>query len=493
MRKDFNAFTKCRFHHALNLTVLVLPLLFVNQAFALKAGHGRVSSGPGQVLQISLPLLELNAQDQSSLQVQIAPEAKWSKAGLTPPVLLESLTVALKPGQTADSREVVISSTQLTTQSPVDILLDVTTATGAMLIQSSYLVLLPAQVTNVNQVVGANVNQAVGATSVRVRTGDTLFGIAQRHSVPGADIYQMLLAIFEANPQAFIAGNMNLLKAGAVLNIPDAQTIRAINKDVSRKIYQQHLSAFNQRRTAANGRNVPLVTGAAAQSGNVLPAATQETPVEKTDHLKLSAANSADQRDDLKISAAKEIEELQLRIQLLQQNVKLLKEFASDTKSENSSAGPSLLTAQEQPSSLAKPVDSTAPVAPATSDSSSVSTARSAPEQSSPALSVANKDLNANTPQELSKNLWNDLIGFLAQNILAALTALIALSAMVIAWMLRRAGARRDDESEELDTSVNANPQVQAAFDKNLQSISLELNDDFKPVNKSEPSISKTV
>jgi len=76
------------------------------------------------------------------------------------------------------------------------------------------------------------------AASLRVSPGDTLFGIAQRHVVPGTDMYQMLQAIFDANPEAFIAGNMNLLRAGAVLMIPDAQTIRAIDKNVARSTYQ---------------------------------------------------------------------------------------------------------------------------------------------------------------------------------------------------------------------------------------------------------------
>jgi len=249
------------------------------------------------------------------------------------------------------------------------------------------------------------------------------------------------------------------------------------------------LSAFNQRRAGANVRNVPLVSAAPTKSGVVTPAAPKETRVEKTDHLKLSSASANDQREDIKISVSKEIEELQLRIQILQQNVKLLKDFVSDTKSENSSVVPLLLSIQEQSPSLAKPVDSTAPVSP---DSTLVSAARTSPEQPSPSTSIATKDSNANNalPENL-KNLWHDFSGFLTQNIFATLTALIALSAMVVAWILRRAGARRDDEPEDSDLVSHANPEVQSDFDKRLQSISLELNDDFTPVNKSGLSTNK--
>ncbi len=464
MRRDLNSFAKRRFHHAARLTVLVLPLFLSGHALAAKAGHGRVLSAPGQSLQISLPLLELNAQDQQVLQVKIAAAGLWSQAGLTPPVAIESLSVSLKPGLTADSREVVISSNQQAAQSPVDILLEVTTATGASQIQSSYLVLLPAELK------GAGKPGAQAA--MRVSPGDTLFGIAQRHAVTGADMYQMLQAIFDANPKAFIAGNMNLLRAGAVLNIPDADTIRAIDKVVARGNYQKHLTAFTQRRSAANGRNTPLVSGAATQSGVVSVATPQEPATEAADQLKLSAANPSDQIADAKVSAAKEIEELQSRIQALQQNVKQLKDSIGDVPAESSPLAP-------------LPLEVPAPSAATPSVVASVT------EQAPPVVISASKESVSSEAQPSTSNVWNDLSDFLAKNILATLTALIALSALVIAWMLRRAGVRRDDDVDDLDTVMQVNPAIQSAFDKKLQSISLDLDDDTAPINKTEPLIRK--
>lgn len=463
MRRDINIFTKRGFQHAATLTALILPLFFAGQALAAKAGHGRVTSAPGQALRISLPLLELNAQDQAVLQVKVAGAPLWSQAGLTPPVSLDSLTVAVNPGQSPESREIVISSNQQIKQSPVDILLEVVTATGSTQIQSSYLVLLPAQMTDAGT--------SSGTASLRVSPGDTLFGIAQRHLVPGVDMYQMLQAIFEANPKAFIAGNMNLLRAGAVLNIPDADAVRAIDKNVARSTYQKHLNAFTQRRAAASGRNTPVVAASSTQSGVVLAVPAQEAPIEKTDHLKLSAPNTTDQRADAKVSAAKEIEELQSRIQALQQNVKQLKESLGDGTDQSVSTAPSTLGETNPPV---------------------VASASAAVKEQSPAtLTNASKDSGTQETQQSTANVWNDLSGFFAKNILAALTALIALSALVIAWMLRRAGVRKDDDSEELDAVMQTNPAVQTAFDQKLQSISLDLDDDSEVLSPKEPSVRK--
>src|SRR5690606_25713078 len=58
-----------------------------------------------------------------------------------------------------------------------------------------------------------------------VQRSETLWGIAERYRPSGVSMNQMMLAIFEANPQAF-AGNMNLLQAGASLRIPSDAEVR---------------------------------------------------------------------------------------------------------------------------------------------------------------------------------------------------------------------------------------------------------------------------
>src|SRR5690606_29544398 len=49
-----------------------------------------------------------------------------------------------------------------------------------------------------------------------VQRSETLWAIAERYRPSGVTMNQMMLAIFEANPEAF-AGNMNVLQAGATL------------------------------------------------------------------------------------------------------------------------------------------------------------------------------------------------------------------------------------------------------------------------------------
>ena len=72
----------------------------------------------------------------------------------------------------------------------------------------------------------------------------------------------MLVALLRSNPDAFIGGNINILKSGAVLDIPDAQAANALSPGEATKTLVTQSADFNSfRRKLAEG--VP-----AAQTGN---------------------------------------------------------------------------------------------------------------------------------------------------------------------------------------------------------------------------------
>lgn len=476
MHRDLNALLPKFDVKRTALSAFAISMLLAGQAFAAKPGHGSVTSAPGASLQITLPMLDLNAQDQLVLSAKIADTALWAQAGLTPPVALESLSVSVLPGLTQDTRRIVVSSKQVATKSPVDILLEVTTATGASQVQSSYLVLIPDTSSR-----DAGI-QPLG--QFKVSRGDTLFAIAQRNALPGTDIYQMLMAIYQANPEAFIADNMNLLRAGASIRIPDMDTVRAIDPGMARTTYQKHLSAFNQRRAMNTGRTATsaLVPGA-TQSGEVTPASPAPVTGEKVDQVLLSAATAAEKNADARVAATKEIAELQSRIDALQQNVQQLKEIVGEPEATSDAATP--------PEAASSPASETGvSVSEPTAAQSAQTTSAPVAALTPPAVKTDSTDAAA-IGNAASASLVDRLTSFLAQNILAVLTAILALSALVIAWMLRRAGERRDEESDEMDASMVISPAVQSAFSQKLQSIDLSLGDDPLPP-KATPTISKT-
>jgi pilus assembly protein FimV len=74
-----------------------------------------------------------------------------------------------------------------------------------------------------------------------VQRGDTLWGIAWRYRPDNSvTMSQMMIALFEANPDAF-ANNINVLSAGAHLRIPTADDIYRISRgDAQASVQQQH-------------------------------------------------------------------------------------------------------------------------------------------------------------------------------------------------------------------------------------------------------------
>jgi len=61
-----------------------------------------------------------------------------------------------------------------------------------------------------------------------VQRGETLWGVASRYRPAGVTMNQMMIAMYEANSAAFM-GNMNLLREGATLVMPDAGALGGIS------------------------------------------------------------------------------------------------------------------------------------------------------------------------------------------------------------------------------------------------------------------------
>ncbi|TFH07219.1 MAG: hypothetical protein E4H07_09375 [Nitrosomonadales bacterium] len=68
-----------------------------------------------------------------------------------------------------------------------------------------------------------------------VKSGDTLIKIALKVSPPHVQLNQMLIAVHRANREAFADNNMNRLKVGSILQVPDKSEIVTISPNVADK------------------------------------------------------------------------------------------------------------------------------------------------------------------------------------------------------------------------------------------------------------------
>ena len=500
MRAELNVV--CR--NSLKLGVaLGLTLALSTQAFALKTGHGRVVSAPGEPLRVSIPLLEVLAADVSTLQVKVASADAWAKAGLTPPVSLASMAVSIEAGFVKDSRTLVLRSNQGVDRQVIDVLLEVSSASGSTQVQSSFLVLTRADEGT--------------AGSVLVKPGDTLSGIALANPVAGADLYQMLWALYQANPQAFISQNMNLLKAGVTLKIPDAQTVRAIDPKLARDMYQKHVNALKDLRGNSNTANATsraptvAVPASSTQSTAVSTAGAAPTP-SSGDRVLLTSASTAEQKEDARVAAAKEIAEIQSRVDSLQQNVQQLKDAlnqgagaASGTPGSPGTTGSAGTTGSTGTTGATGTTGTTgttgsagatgsvssAPAAgaPGAAGSADATGATAASSANGSAGSASSAGSTTGTTSQSTQHTLAQLWSKLTTSAVGILTLILGFGGLLVAWLLRRASARREQAAVEGDDLPEPlNPNARTALDQKLQAIDLNL-DTTSATTKIEPSL----
>jgi pilus assembly protein FimV len=66
-----------------------------------------------------------------------------------------------------------------------------------------------------------------GTAQYRVKAGDSLGRIAGQLKPVDVSLDMMLVALYRTNPDAFIGNNMNRLKSGRILSVPDTDAVRA--------------------------------------------------------------------------------------------------------------------------------------------------------------------------------------------------------------------------------------------------------------------------
>ena len=137
-------------------------------------------------------------------------------------------------------------------------------------------------------------NQSGGGGSgdaVRVQRGDTLGRIAAANKPAGVSLDQMLIAVVQANPHAFVGGNVNRMKSNVSLNMPSADQARAVSASKARQMVAAQSRDFNNYRHQLASKAAPaqVATDTRAASGKVEGSADDKKAQTITpDQLKLS-------------------------------------------------------------------------------------------------------------------------------------------------------------------------------------------------------------
>jgi pilus assembly protein FimV len=217
--------------------------------------------------------------------------------------------------------------------------------------------------------------RAEGETSrdktIMVKTGDTASRLALRYLGSNVSLDQMMLAMLKANPDAFIQGNVNLVKAGAVLRIPDTEEATQIPRAEARKTVIAQAKEFAEyaRRLAES----PLLVdskNSRAMSGKVTTGAEKtETPTAQQDKLTLSKSSVASTAAEAKIASEREAKDTSDQLAALNKNMKDLEALAQKPTAPITTASLTPPPAAAPPANVATVPQVTSPTPPSTGSS----------------------------------------------------------------------------------------------------------------------------
>lgn len=114
-----------------------------------------------------------------------------------------------------------------------------------------------------------------------VKRGEALSSIVGKLDLPGGtSLDQAMLALLRANPDAFLGGDINRLKRGAVLRVPGSGELEAIKPDEAAMVVREQMRQWRQaRRPVAQPSLVDASSPAATQAtAPKPPAATASAP-----------------------------------------------------------------------------------------------------------------------------------------------------------------------------------------------------------------------
>ena len=196
---------------------------------------------------------------------------------VAPPVVV--LPQAIKPAPTANAEPVVQSEA-----------VDETAARAPAELQSNPV----ADVTRTPDVAlsKSKAKETISSTdatqTVRVKSGDTLINIANTHKVQGATLEQMLIALYRNNLEAFPTGNMNAMKAGQILRLPDAKQVTNLPHEEAAKVYQAQVNDWRAYLKNLSNTALEVTTSGSAVRGKIATKVDDADVADKRDVVRLS-------------------------------------------------------------------------------------------------------------------------------------------------------------------------------------------------------------
>ncbi len=483
------------------VAVAALLGLWGSNAAALSLGRISVQSALGEPLRAEIDVLDINAEESSTLVAKAAAPEVFRAAGLDFHPAMGNLQVSLQ--RRANGRAYLRLSSDRSINEPfVDMILETQWSAGRIVRDYTMLFDPPSSTSDSRaapvsaaQLPGtagstpaapvsappavapppppsptppvakptakpapapvAAADKAPATQTVTVKAGDTASKIASKHKPADVSLDQMLVALLRANPDAFIQENINRIKAGAVLDLPTPQQAGSTPPDQASQLIQAQSQDFNafRRKFAGNAPSTTVAPASRELAGTVQTTVQDKKPAAAaSDKLTLSKGSVSAKAPEAQLAQNANARETANRTAELAKNINELGKIAA-------ASGAATSTAPASAASAAKPALPSIVTAPAAPPSDPASAAVAAPPVSAPASATrapAVKRPPPPPPEPLPEPSLLDSL--LNDNPLLPVAAagLLALLAGLGLYKLRQ---RKKLQGESADTTQNERPE----------------------------------
>lgn len=512
--------------------------LLLSDANATGLGKLTVLSALGQPLRAEIELTSPDKDEISSLVPKLASAEAFRQSSIdfNPALLSLRFTVESRGA----GYVIRLSSTQAMNEPFVDLLLEMNSNNGKLLREYTFLLdpaelrssqsaqianpvsvasqnggLKPASQSKPQTVPSPSVAPVVTATQKKtseklsavskedkisadyqVKRGDTLGKIAETYRAEGVSLDQMLLGLYKANPQAFSGDNMNRLKSGQILSIPDINTVRASSGSEAHSVVVAHANDFTSYRNKLAGQvaeapaqkiveSKQTVSGSITAKVKEVPTATNES----LDKLKLSKATTKASSaagagkvsaEEDKLARDKAVADANARVKELEKNVGDLQKIL-DVKNKDLAEKQAAASAKAI-ANVAATVSASKPEVVVTAPASVVSTAPASVASTASASAVAapppvKRKLAPPPPPPPEPNWYDNWSDWLLPG-----TVILALLGGAGLWSSRRnKKAQQFDDSVLTGSSMKANSMFGSTGGQSVDTNNSVFNSNFAP------------
>ncbi len=286
------------------IALTVLLLFSTTRLFALGLGNIELNSALNQPFDARIELLSPTSAEIDTLSVRLADLEAFNRAGIERGFILSSLQFEIEINDSGPDY-IRITSSEAIREPYLNFLLEASWSSGRLFREYTVLLDPPLYDPNIRRIAvpsapasepeSVSPSQAVTTPSVTspssassysgneygpTGSDDTLWSIASRvRPDTPVTVQQMMLALLRANPEAFIENNINGLREGQVLRIPDSEEISAISAGVALSQVQSQNSLWEEVRGSfvANVSQRPAGSTTQPASSSTLSNADSDT------------------------------------------------------------------------------------------------------------------------------------------------------------------------------------------------------------------------